>query len=97
VTTATLAGVDVRFICAPRGPAFQLPYRAANTYFQDMARAGVKIHLYNGGYFHAKTVNMDSQVCSIGSCNMDIRSYSLNYEITSVLRLRRTLRSTQDQ
>ena len=83
--SAALAGVDVRFICTPRGATFQIPYRAANTYFQDMAEAGVRIYLYNGGYFHAKTVNMDSQVCSIGSCNMDIRSYNLNYEINSVI------------
>ena len=83
--SAALSGVDVRFICTPRGATFQIPYRAADTYFQDMAEAGVKIYLYNGGYYHAKTVNMDSQICSIGSCNMDIRSYSLNYEINSVI------------
>ena len=83
--SAALGGVDVRMICTPRGATFQIPYRAANTYFQEMAEAGVKIYLYNGGYYHAKTVNMDSQICSIGSCNMDIRSYNLNYEINSVL------------
>ena len=83
--SAALGGVDVRMICTPRGATFQIPYRAANTYFQEMAEAGVKIYLYNGGYYHAKTVNMDSQICSIGSCNMDIRSYNVNYEINSVL------------
>lgn len=83
--SAALAGVDVRLICTPRGHKYQIPYRAANTYFQDMAAAGVKIYLYAGGYYHAKTVNMDSEICSIGSCNMDIRSYSLNYEINSVI------------
>lgn len=83
--SAALAGIDVRLICTPRGATFQIPYRAAYTYFQDMAEAGVKIYLYESGYYHAKTVNMDSQICSIGSCNMDIRSYNLNYELNSVI------------
>lgn len=83
--SAALAGVDVRLICTPRGHKYQIPYRAANTYFQEMAEAGVKIYLYNDGYYHAKTVNMDSEICSIGSCNMDIRSYSVNYELNSVI------------
>ncbi len=95
--SAALAGVDVRMICTPRGATFQIPYRAANTYFQDMAGAGVRIYLYNGGYYHAKTVNMDSQVCSIGSCNMDIRSYNLNYEINSVLYDRDQAKELADQ
>ena len=82
---AALAGVDVRLICTPRGHKYQIPYRAANTYFEDLATAGVKIYLYDDGYYHAKTVNMDSQVCSIGSCNMDIRSYNVNYELNSVI------------
>jgi cardiolipin synthase len=42
---AALAGVDVRMICTPRGAAYQMPYRAANTYFQEMAEAGVRIYL----------------------------------------------------
>jgi cardiolipin synthase len=83
--SAALAGVDIRMICTPRGATYQVPYRAANTYFQQMAEAGVRIYLYDGGYYHAKTVSMDSMVCTIGSCNMDIRSYSTNYEINSVI------------
>ncbi|NJN81557.1 MAG: hypothetical protein HC802_04245 [Caldilineaceae bacterium] len=83
--SAALAGVDVRMICTPRGHKYQIPYRAANTYFQELAEAGVRIFLYNGGYYHAKTINMDSQVCTIGSCNMDVRSYNVNYEINCVI------------
>lgn len=47
--------------------------------------AGVKIYLCDDGYYHAKTVNMDSEICSIGSCNMDIRCYNVNYELNSVV------------
>ena len=38
-----------------------------------------------GAYFHAKTVCVDSKICSIGSANMDIRSFSINYETNLVV------------
>lgn len=80
-----LAGVDVRIMCAPRGTTYAIPYWAANTYFIDMARAGVRIFLYQQGYFHAKTVNVDSTICSVGTANLDIRSFSINYEVNAVI------------
>jgi cardiolipin synthase len=50
-----------------------------------MAAAGVRIYLYNNGYYHAKSINMDSEVFTVGSGNMDIRSYNLNYEVNAVV------------
>jgi len=82
---AALSGVDVRIICTPRGASYQLPYRAAHTYFADVARAGAKVYLYNKGYFHCKTINIDSSVCAIGTANFDIRSFQLNYETMAVV------------
>lgn len=84
---AALAGVDVRVMIQPRGATWwsSLPYRAGYTYCEDMARAGVRIFFYETGYFHSKTISIDSEVCSIGTANMDIRSFSLNYEINAVI------------
>jgi len=82
---AALAGVDVRMMAAPRGSTYSIPYWAANTYFQELARAGVRIFLYQKGYFHPKTLNIDSSVCSVGTANMDIRSFSINYEVNAVI------------
>ena len=48
-------------------------------------RSGAKVYLYNKGYFHSKTINIDSQVCAIGTANFDIRSFSINYEAMAVL------------
>jgi cardiolipin synthase len=70
---------------APRGGGNQLPYWAANTYIQDLAEAGVRIFFYQKGYFHPKTLNIDTEICSIGSANMDIRSFSINYEVNTVI------------
>lgn len=85
IKAAALSGVDVRIICTPRGGSYQMPYRAAYTYFADVARAGAKIYLYEKGYFHAKTINIDSAVCAVGTANFDIRSFFLNYETMAVI------------
>lgn len=82
---AALSGVKVWVMIAPRGGEGQLAYRAGMTYAQDMADAGVRVLLYQGAYFHSKTICVDSQVCSIGSANMDIRSFTINYETNLVI------------
>ena len=83
--TAALSGLDVRVMIAPRGEKLSPAYRAGSTYALEMTRAGVQVHLYQGAYFHAKTVCVDSTLCSIGSANMDIRSFSINYETNLVI------------
>lgn len=83
---AALSGVDVRVMLAPQSCGDNaLPYWAAYTYMLEMIRAGVKIHLYQGGYMHAKTVSVDGLICSVGSANMDIRSFKIDYEINAIL------------
>ena len=47
--------------------------------------AGAKVYLYQDGYFHPKTLNVDNAVISIGTANVDIRSFSLNYEACVVI------------
>ena len=83
--TAALSGLDVRVMIAPGGAEYSPAYRAGLTYAADMARAGVRVLLYKGAYFHAKTICVDSVLCSIGSANMDIRSFSINYETNLVV------------
>ncbi|GAB4446102.1 MAG: cardiolipin synthase [Anaerolineae bacterium] len=82
---AALAGVDVKLMFTPRGSTYQIPYRAAHTYYKDVVAAGAKVYLYEAGYFHPKTLNVDNAVISIGTANMDIRSFSLNYEACAVV------------
>jgi cardiolipin synthase A/B len=82
---AALAGVDVRMICQPRGGSYQIPYRAAYTYYADVVKAGAKVYLYQDGYFHAKTIMIDSAVCAVGTANLDVRSFYLNYETMAVI------------
>jgi cardiolipin synthase len=51
---------------------------------EEIVEAGVRVFLYEKGYLHAKTISIDSEICSIGSANIDIRSFSINYELNAV-------------
>jgi cardiolipin synthase len=83
--SAALAGVDVEVMVSARPSGNRLPTWAGNTFMSEVAEAGVRIHLYEKGYLHAKTISVDSEICSIGSANIDIRSFSINYELNAVL------------
>jgi cardiolipin synthase len=80
-----LSGVDVRVMISSAGPGQYLPYWAANTFAAEVASAGVDVQMYDAGYLHAKTICVDGKICSIGSANWDIRSFSINYELTAVI------------
>ena len=82
---AALSGVDVKVMLSARPSGNRLPDWAGNTYITDIIAAGVRVFLYEKGYLHAKTISIDSEICSIGSANIDIRSFSINYELNAVL------------
>ena len=86
LTSAALSGVDVGVMVSARGEGLnQAPYWAAHTYMAEVAAAGVRVHVYEQGYLHAKTICIDGEVCSVGSANLDIRSFSINYEVNAVI------------
>lgn len=82
---AALAGIDVKVMLSAPSSVDIVPGWAGNTYIADVVSAGVRVFLYGKGYLHAKTISIDSETCSIGSANIDIRSFSLNYELNAVL------------
>ena len=83
--SVALAGLDVRVMVSAGASGNPAPGWAGNTYMADVVRAGVRVFLYRKGYLHAKTISTDSEICSIGSANIDIRSFSINYELNAVL------------
>jgi cardiolipin synthase A/B len=85
LSAAALAGTDVKVMLSAKASGNPMPGWAGNTYMADVARAGVRVFLYRKGYLHAKTISVDSEICSIGSANIDIRSFSINYELNAVL------------
>ena len=83
LSSAALSDIDVRIIVTGI-PDKKIPYWAAFTYFKDILRAGGKIYHYNAGFMHSKSIVVDDELGSIGTTNMDIRSFKLNYEVNAL-------------
>ncbi|MCC2628434.1 MAG: cls [Thermomicrobiales bacterium] len=83
--SAALSGVEVKVMLTARASGNPVPGLAGNTFILDVVNAGVRVFMYEKGYLHAKTISVDSEICSIGSANIDIRSFSINYELNAVL------------
>jgi cardiolipin synthase len=81
---AALSGVDVRMMI-PGNPDKLLMYWATFSYLGDLLNAGVKCYLYQKGFLHAKTIVADGKVCSVGTSNIDIRSFKLNFEVNAIV------------
>ena len=81
---AALSGVDVRLIL-PEKPDSAIVGAASKFYYTELLQAGVKIFHYKKGFVHAKTVVADKSLSVVGTANMDIRSFDLNFEIMSVI------------
>ncbi|NER08911.1 cardiolipin synthase [Muriicola jejuensis] len=84
LTLAAKSGVDVRLLL-PQKSDSALVGAAAKYYFGELLQAGVKVYLYKKGFVHAKTVVADGIVSIVGTANMDLRSFDLNFEIMSVI------------
>jgi len=82
--TAALSGVDVR-VMIPSKADHIFVYSASLSFARELAGDGVKIYAYDNGFLHAKTIVVDGKVVSIGSANMDVRSFSLNYEANAFI------------
>ncbi len=81
---SALSGIDTRILITGV-PDKKLPYWVAFTYFKPLLKAGVKIYHYKKGFMHSKTINVDEKICSVGTANMDIRSFKLNYETNTLI------------
>ncbi|MGP4068575.1 cardiolipin synthase [Halobacillus sp. B29] len=76
---AVLSGVDVR-IMIPNKPDHPFVYWATFSNIGDMLNAGAKIYIYQKGFLHAKTIVVDGNIASVGTANIDVRSFRLNFE-----------------
>ncbi|WP_269939590.1 cardiolipin synthase [Arthrobacter sp. HY1533] len=85
ITTAAQRGVTVELFVSEAGDQF-LVHHAQRSYYEALLKAGVRIYLYPKPLvLHAKHFTVDSEVAVIGSSNMDMRSFSLNLEVTVMI------------
>ncbi len=83
--TSIMSGIEV-IINFPGKPDHKLVYYASRTYLHELWKIGCKVYFYNKNYFlHSKFIIIDDSVVTIGSTNMDIRSFELNHELNLII------------
>lgn len=84
ITSAAQRGVDVTLLTAAISNQFVV-HHAQHSYYEELLRAGVHIHLLKSpALLHAKHLSIDDDIAVVGSSNLDMRSFTLNLEITLV-------------
>lgn len=82
--TAALSGVDVRMIF-PEATDSIIANWNTRSYISELLEAGVRIFLYSNGFIHSKYLLVDNIFSSVGSPNVDVRSFDLDFEVTALI------------
>lgn len=77
--TAALSGVDVRLMIPKKADAF-ITHKGTMSYLDELMKAGVKVYFYRAGFLHSKLWVADDEWASVGSTNLDFRSFEHNFE-----------------
>lgn len=81
---ALLSGVKVH-IQIPNKPDHMLVYWATYSFSAELIDFGAIIETYEAGFMHSKTVIIDGEICSVGSANIDNRSFRLDFEANALV------------
>jgi cardiolipin synthase len=81
---AAMRGVDVKLILPSRSN-HRVTFHAGRSFYEALLDAGVQIHEYTPGMIHAKTMVVDGRTVFVGSANMDMRSFRLNFEVHALI------------
>ncbi|GIO65769.1 cardiolipin synthase [Paenibacillus cookii] len=81
---AVLSGVEVK-IMIPDKPDHIFVYWATYSYIGELLKVGATVYLYNNGFIHSKTIVIDEEIASVGTANIDFRSFKLNFEVNAFL------------
>lgn len=82
--TSAMSGVDVR-IMLPYKSDSRLTHWCSRSFVQELLEAGVKVYWYQKGINHSKIIIVDGIVASVGTANMDLRSFEQNFEVSLIL------------
>ncbi|AYC30380.1 cardiolipin synthase [Paenisporosarcina cavernae] len=81
---ACLSGLDVR-IMIPNKPDHMFVYWATYSYVGQLLRAGAKAYIYENGFIHTKMIVIDGEASTVGTANIDVRSFKLNFEVNAFI------------
>ncbi|UOB18233.1 cardiolipin synthase [Abyssalbus ytuae] len=83
------SGVEVKLIVPKESDSWAAKY-ATYSYLEKLLEAGVRVYLYKKGFVHAKTMVIDDIFSTVGTANMDYRSFKINFEINALIYHERT-------
>lgn len=81
---ASYSGIRIRLLVPGITDSKVVKY-ASRSFYRDLLEAGVEIYEYKKGFIHAKTLIIDNRVAMVGTANMDLRSFDLNFEVNAIL------------
>ena len=81
---AAMSGIDIRLLLSTKSDSFLVKWNV-RSHFEDLLESGVKIYLYPDGFLHSKVIISDNELTSIGTANLDIRSFEQNYEVNALI------------
>jgi len=84
LVTAALRGVDVRIIL-PYYSDSTVSYWNSVSYVTELLEAGIRVFLYKKGFIHAKLLMVDGTFSTVGSANMDMRSFDIDFEVNALI------------
>jgi cardiolipin synthase len=84
LVAAVLRGVRTTIVVPERSDGL-IVGAASRAHYIDLLEVGVKVLRYRKGLLHAKTLTIDSDIAMIGSSNIDVRSFFLNYEVSVLI------------
>lgn len=82
--TAAMQGVHIRIIL-PANADIVLTHYAGRSFWEDLLEVGIEIYQFQEQMLHAKLLLLDQSHSIVGSANMDVRSFRLNFEASSVV------------
>ncbi|MCD5414573.1 MAG: cardiolipin synthase [Clostridiales bacterium] len=82
--TAALSGVDTRIILPNKIDHYAV-FWASKSHYMELLEAGVRIYEYDKGFIHGKVILVDGCFSTIGTANLDIRSFQLNFEVNAFI------------
>lgn len=81
---ACLSGIEVQLMI-PNKPDHAFVYWATLSYVAELLNSGAKVYIYDNGFIHAKMIVVDNEIASVGTANIDVRSFKLNFEVNAFI------------
>lgn len=82
--TTARSGVDVRLLVSENADSKIVSW-CVRSYYEALLKSGIKIYLFPDGFLHSKIIVSDDAISTIGTANLDDRSFEQNYEVNAIV------------